>query len=131
MPIYDIRCQACGNTGEVIVTASDAPVDLPQLRLDRYGQNHVRDEFAHRTHRCGLAGSERHGLLRQPSRPRRLCRPRLLLRQILRIGHRHPLRIVIGRIADRMGMISAATVTLPYRRKDVANTAGGRPDGHI
>lgn len=29
MPIYDIRCQACGNTGEVLVMDSDAPLTCP------------------------------------------------------------------------------------------------------
>lgn len=32
MPIYDIRCQACGHMGEVLVTASDAPLTCPNCR---------------------------------------------------------------------------------------------------
>lgn len=30
MPIYDIRCRACGQTGEVLVMASDAPLICPE-----------------------------------------------------------------------------------------------------
>jgi len=30
MPIYDIQCQACGHSAEVIVTAIDAPLVCPE-----------------------------------------------------------------------------------------------------
>jgi putative FmdB family regulatory protein len=30
MPIYDIRCQRCGQTAEVIVTTRDAPLVCPE-----------------------------------------------------------------------------------------------------